>query len=247
MGMGRPVWRFKGPPSPLPPNEGPTLISRAQVSCIPQKNSFSDLGRNSHLTLNVPTQLKAHTCHAAHSRGADRARGPGSVTRREEVRLPEPSCRELSLKTGGPKGAWGSLSASCKEFRAGVPGSGKAGGLRQYLEVQGHQSQGVRTGGFPKDPVTLSLRSWASSAWLRGAAWSSGSGSGSRGCTALPPHCHQLQRTPVVSCLWGHGQALFWALSISFYLIHHLLKAVRVSVGFSSTSSGQTCTCLLHL
>ena len=100
------------------------------MSCIPRKGSFNGLGRNSHFALRVPAQLKAHTRHGALSRGADRARGPGSVTQGEEVRLPEPSCRELSLKTGGLKGAQGSLSASCEALRGGVPGSGKAGGLR---------------------------------------------------------------------------------------------------------------------
>lgn len=214
---------------------------------MPRKNSFSDLGRNSHLTLNVPTQLKAHTYHAAYSRGADRARGPGSVTRREELRLPEPSCRELSLKTGGPGGAWGSLSASCKELRAGVPGSGKAGGLRQYLEVQGHQSQDVRTGGFLKDPVTLFLRSWASSAWF----WEQ------PGLLALVLeagvalhflHAVTSYRELLLLAAFGAMDKLFSEPSqFLSNLIHHLPKAVRVRVGFSSTGSGQTCTCLLHL
>lgn len=87
-------------------------------------------------TLRVPAQLEAHTRHEAHSRGADRARGLGSITQGKEVRLPEPRYRESSQKTGSPEGAQGSLfSASCKELGVGVPGSGRAGGLR-YLEVQ---------------------------------------------------------------------------------------------------------------
>lgn len=106
------------------------------MSGILQKVSFNGPRRNSHLTLRVPAWLEAHTRHGAHSGRADRARGLGSVTQGEEVRLPEPSCKESSLKTGGPEGAQSSLfSASCEELRAGVPGSGRAGGLR-YLGVQ---------------------------------------------------------------------------------------------------------------
>jgi hypothetical protein len=58
-----------------------------------------------HTSLRVAAQLGAHTCHSVHRRGADRARGLGSVTRGEEARLPELGCGESSLKTGGPHGA----------------------------------------------------------------------------------------------------------------------------------------------
>lgn len=93
------------------------------MSGIPWKSSFNGLGGNSHLTLRGPRRLEAHTCHDVRSRGADRARGLGSVTQGKEVRLPELSCRESSLKTGGPKGAQAASSqpavrSSEQEFQA---------------------------------------------------------------------------------------------------------------------------------
>lgn len=58
-----------------------------------------------HTSLRVDAQLGAHTCQSVHRRGADRTRGLGSVTEGEDARLPELSCGDSSLKTGGPHGA----------------------------------------------------------------------------------------------------------------------------------------------
>lgn len=117
-------------------------------------------------------------------------------------------CRESSLKTEGPEGTQRSFfSASCKELRAGVPGSGRAGGLR-YLEVQcSPRMWGLRR--LLKDPVTLSLRRWASSAWFLGAAQSSGPGSRCGGCIAFPLHCHWLESIPALSCLWAMDELFY--------------------------------------
>lgn len=103
-------------------------------------------------------------------------------------------------------------------------------------------------GGGLKDPVTLLLRNWEVprppiiGEQLSLLALDPGVGSALHSLWAVA----WLQRTPAISCLWALDK-LFCVFSISFYLIHHLFEALRASAGLSSTSSGQTCTCLLHL
>lgn len=139
----------------------------------------------------------------------------------EELRQPELGCRESPLKTGGPKGAKGSLfSASCEELTPGIPGCGKLEALR-FLEVQcsPRMRQPRRS---LKNPVTPLVRSWANSV-LVGTCWSSGSGFGNGGCTAFPPCCHWTQRTPAPSCLWAMDKPFSKSSQfLSIWFITHL-------------------------
>lgn len=88
-----------------------------------------------HTSLRVAAQLGAHTCHSVYRRGADRTRGLGSVTQGEKARLPELSCRESLLKTGGPHETK-AASSSCSEQKSTSKTLGRARGYR-YLEVKG--------------------------------------------------------------------------------------------------------------
>lgn len=113
------------------------------MSRMLQKDGFDGLGRNSHLTPRVPARLKAHTCHGARSRGVDRARG--SVTQGEEVRQPEPSCGELSLKTRGPKELAAAPPPAARSSEQESPALGSLEALDSTWKVQCSQSQDVRT------------------------------------------------------------------------------------------------------
>lgn len=244
-GAERSIWRLRG--SLLPDHVVKALFLRpAEPKCLAYcRKPTSVAWEETHTSLRVPTQLGAHTCHSVHSRGADRTRGLGSVTWGEEL-----SCRESSLKTGGPQRAQGSLlSPATWSSEAAVQDSGRAGGFglvevrcspRMWGWGRGKQGRVWRTqqpsyreGG----QVLHDYREWL---------WPLGPRSWSWGLCCISSI---LSLAALAAC--GPRQALSCVLPISFYLIHHLFEALRVSVGQrlweSLTISGQTCTCLLYL
>lgn len=133
------------------------------------------------------------------------------------------------MKTGGPHRAQGSLlSPATWSSEAAVRDSERAGGFR-LVEVRcsprmwgwgrGKQGQVWRTqqpSYWEAGPVLHDYREWL---------WPLGSRSWSWRLCCISS---LLSLAALAAC--GPQQALFCALPISFYLIHHLFEALRISV-----------------
>ena len=188
-GDGSPVWRFKEPLSPL-----------AEPKCLAYHGKTASVTwEETHTSQRCWQSQRTRISYTERGAKAARAKLQRIIT---EDRRPQRSLRQPLSQLQGAQ------SRSSRLWEGWRPSTvlGSAGS-----SVPGCEDRGVSEGS--SNPLPEKLGQFC---MILGAAWSSGSGSGSRGCTAFPPGCYQVQRTPVISCLWGHGQALFWALSISF-------------------------------